>query len=195
MSSAARRESPLFSRRDEMIEVAGLAVREQPFRTLLNLRGRPDDADYALAVNEATGLPLPGANEFNADGDRVLAWLGPDEILFAGDDRDSLAMERTLRDRLSGVASALTDVSAGFTTLIVSGAGARDFLAKGWALDLHPRAFGPGRCAQSYLAKAPALLLQRAATPVFELLVRRSFADYVWAWSVSAATGNGPALP
>ena len=183
MSSAARRESPLFSRREEKIEVAGLSVCEQPWRTLLNLRGRPDDANYSLAVKEATGLSLPAANEFNTDGGRLLAWLGPDEFLFVGNDCDAVRVEKKLRDLLSGVASALTDVSCGFTTLVVSGAGARDFLAKGWALDLHPRAFRPGHCAQSFLAKAPVLLLQRDAAPVFELIVRRSFVDYVWAWS------------
>lgn len=187
MSSAAWRESPLFSRRDEKIEVAGLSVRELPFRILLNLRANPNDVGCSLAVNEATGVSLPGANEFDADGERLLAWLGPDEFLFVGDNRDASGMEKRLRDRLSGVVSALTDVSAGFTTLVVSGAGAREFLAKGWALDLHPRVFRPGQCAQSYLAKAPALLLQRNAAPVFELIVRRSFADYLWAWSVSSA--------
>jgi sarcosine oxidase subunit gamma len=211
MSSAARRESPLYSRREEKIEVAGLSVRELPFRTLLNLRGCPGDADYSLAVSEATGLSLPAANQFNADGGRLLAWLGPDEFLLVGDDRDAGGVEKTLRDRLSGVPSALTDVSAGFTTLVASGAGARDFLAKGWALDLHPRVFSPGHCAQSYLAKAPVLLLCRNwgrttfdhlstrrktwsdpnsapdAAPVFEAIVRRGIADYLWAWSVSSA--------
>lgn len=187
MPSAARRESPLFSRRGAKIEVAGLSVREHPFRTMLNLRARPDDPACSLAVNEATGLVLPAVNEFSAYAGRLLAWLGPDEFLLVGDDRDAGEMEKKLRDRLSGTASALTDVSSGFTMLIISGAGARDFLARGWALDLHPRTFRPGQCAQSYLAKAPVLLLHREAAPVFEVLVRRSFADYLWAWSVSSA--------
>jgi sarcosine oxidase, subunit gamma len=185
MSSAVRRESPLSSRCDGKIEVAGLSVREHPFRTLLNLRGRCDDEGYSLAVNDATGLSLPAPNQFNADGERLLAWLGPDEFLFVGD--AGSGMEKRLRDRLSGALSALTDVSSAFTTLNVSGPGARDFLAKGWALDLHPRVFQPGHCAQSYLAKAPALLLQRDAAPAFEVIVRRSFADYLWAWLMANA--------
>lgn len=189
MSSAARRESPLFSRRDDKIDVAGLSVRERPFRMLVNLRGRPDAANHSLAVNEATGLLIPPPNQFNADGERWLAWLGPDEFLLVSEDQDAEGMKKKLRDRLSGGAPVLTDVSSGFTTLVVSGAGARGFLAKGWALDLHPRAFGPGHCAQSYLAKAPVLLLQRDAAPAFEVIVRRSFADYLWAWSMASAAG------
>jgi sarcosine oxidase, subunit gamma len=180
--SAACRESPLSSRREAAIEVAGVSLHERPFRTMLDLRGHPDDAAFALAVTETTGLALPAANRFSAGGECLLAWLGPDESFLVGDGRDAEAVVHRLRKRLAGIASALTDVSDGFTTLAISGDGARDFLARGWALDLHPRAFGPGHCAQSHLAKAPALLLQRDVAPGFEVIVRRSFADYLWSW-------------
>ena len=187
MSSAPHRESPLSSRHDQKIEAAGLSIRELPFRLIVNLRGQPDDAAFAQAMGAATGLSLPAPNRCNADGGRLLAWLGPDEFLFVGDDPDGGGAATALRGCLSGVRSAQTDVSSGFTTLVIAGAAARDFLAKGWTLDLHPRAFGPGHCAQSSLARAPVLLLQRSAAPTFEALVRRSFADHLWAWLTSSA--------
>ncbi|MFS8086292.1 MAG: sarcosine oxidase subunit gamma family protein, partial [Acidobacteriota bacterium] len=108
MTSAVWRESPLYSRRDEKIDVAGLSMREVPFRTMLNLRARPDDATCSQAVHDATGLSLPAVNEFTANGERLLAWLGPDEFLMIGEDHDAADAEKRLRDRLSGVLSAMT---------------------------------------------------------------------------------------
>ena len=182
------------SRREAAIEAAGFTVREATVRIVLNVRGRLDDAAFSLAVTEATGLALPASNRFTANGARQLAWLGPDEFLLLdsavdrGGRSDHRDIEQLLREHLPAATAALTCVSAGFTTLQVGGEGARDFLARGWTLDLHPSAFGVGHCAQSWLAKAPALLLHRGDGPVFDIVVRRSYSGYLWAWLMAAAT-------
>lgn len=207
MSSASQRTAPSAGGAGDVIARADLCVRELPQRIAFNLRGRADDSGFARAVQATFGLALPAANTFLADDAgvpampaantfgahdaRVLAWLGPDEFLLIGGaaDRDPRGMENGFRDCIGGAAAAITAVGAGFVRLEIGGAGARDLLAAGWALDLHPRAFGPGRCAQSHLAKAPVLLLQRDAAPVFEVVVRRSFAGYLRSWlAVSAGT-------
>ena len=59
-------------------------------------------------------------------------------------------------------------------------------LAKGCALDLHPRAFVPGRCAQTLLARAQVILEQLDDEPAYRLLVRGSFAGYVATWLLDA---------
>ena len=59
----------------------------------------------------------------------------------------------------------MTDVSAQRTTLELSAPGARDVLAQGCSLDLHPRAFGPGDCAQTLLARAAVILHQTELDP------------------------------
>ena len=68
-------------------------------------------------------------------------------------------------------------------------------LAKGCPLDLHPRAFTPGSCAQSLLAKADVLIHLRADDPrhgpTFDLYVARSFAHYLWAWLEDAGREYG----
>jgi sarcosine oxidase, subunit gamma len=64
-------------------------------------------------------------------------------------------------------------------------------LAKGCPIDLHPRAFSIGQCAQSRLAKAPILIGQIENQPFFELIFRRSFADYLWTWLETAAAEYG----
>ena len=70
----------------------------------------------------------------------------------------------------------------------------RDLLAKGCPVDLHPSVFDVGQCAQSHLAKAPILLRQVDREPTFEIIVRRSFADYFWTWLEDAAAEYGLAV-
>ena len=57
---------------------------------------------------------------------------------------------------------------------------ARNLIAKGCPLDLHPRVFAAGRCAQSVLAKADVTLHQLDEEPSYDLFVLCSFADYLW---------------
>lgn len=189
MSNVLPRTPPSAAGDGGRIGRADLRLRELPSRIAFNLRGRPDDPGFARAVQAAFGLTLPAANMFTVEDTRLLAWLGPDEFLFIGGegDRDSRGLENGFRARIAGAAAAITEVGAGFARLEIGGVGARDFLASGWALDLHPRAFGLGCCAQSYLAKAPVLLLQRDAAPVFDIVVRRSFADYLRSWLAVSA--------
>jgi sarcosine oxidase, subunit gamma len=78
------------------------------------------------------------------------------------------------------------DVSAQRTTLLVGGPRARDLLAHGCALDLHPSVFGPGSCAQTMLARAQVVLLSQQEG--FLVLVRSSFAAYLAEWLLDAAT-------
>jgi sarcosine oxidase subunit gamma len=64
--------------------------------------------------------------------------------------------------------------------LHLSGTPARDVLAQGCPLDLHPRIFKRGASAGSHFFKASVWLWQTDEAPVYELLVRRSFTGYVW---------------
>jgi sarcosine oxidase, subunit gamma len=52
-------------------------------------------------------------------------------------------------------------------------------LEKVCALDLHPRVFGPGQCAQTLLGRTQAVLWQIDTEPTYRLLVRCSFAAYL----------------
>ncbi|MEU5540696.1 sarcosine oxidase subunit gamma family protein, partial [Streptomyces sp. NPDC020362] len=84
------------------------------------------------------------------------------------------------------------DVSAQRTTILVAGPRARDLLSHGCPLDLHPRAFGPGRCAQTTLARTQVVLVARdEARAGFWVLVRSSFAGYLTDWLLDAAVEYG----
>ncbi|NNG06032.1 MAG: hypothetical protein HKM95_18270 [Inquilinus sp.] len=99
-----------------------------------------------------------------------------------------------LIEALAGLHATAVDIGDGATTIRLAGPRARDVLAKGCPLDLHPRAFGPGRVAQSVIAQADAVIHQTAddgGGPVFEIHVRRSFAEYLWLWLADAALEFG----
>ncbi|MCY3775713.1 MAG: sarcosine oxidase subunit gamma, partial [Candidatus Aminicenantes bacterium] len=77
------------------------------------------------------------------------------------------------------------DTTGGYTLVNVAGARRRELLAKGCTLDLHPRSFSPGQCAQTNLGKAGVLLIPRgdaSDAQSFDVIVRRSFADYLGIW-------------
>ncbi|HEY6568375.1 MAG TPA: sarcosine oxidase subunit gamma family protein, partial [Actinomycetota bacterium] len=79
----------------------------------------------------------------------------------------------------------ITDVSANRVAIELSGTGRLELLAKGCSLDLHPRSWRAGMCAQTVLAKAQVILIERPDST--RLLVRTSFADYVVEWLLAAA--------
>ena len=91
--------------------------------------------------------------------------------------------------------AAIVDVSDGRVALRLAGPNARDVLAKGCPLDLHPRAFPSGSCAQSLLAKAAVLIHllddDPHRGPTFDLYVARSSAHYLFAWLEDAGCEYG----
>jgi sarcosine oxidase subunit gamma len=60
---------------------------------------------------------------------------------------------------------------------------------------LNPRAFPPGSCAQSLIAKASVLIHllddEPGRGPTFDLYVARSFAHYLWTWLDDAGREYG----
>ncbi|MDP9481913.1 MAG: sarcosine oxidase subunit gamma, partial [Chloroflexota bacterium] len=99
-------------------------------------------------------------------------------------------LEAELRAAIQGGRGSVVDVSANRTTIRLAGPGARDVLERGCSIDLHPRTFGPGRCAQTLLARAGVIIHQVSLEPEYRLLVRPSFAAYVATWLLDAIEGD-----
>lgn len=144
------------------------------------LRARPDEAGLAAALGEALkcALPTEPNTESRADGRHAL-WLGPDEWLARAPESDRESLLSAL-EAASGGRGAVVDVSDNFSIVRISGEGAREALAAGCPLDLHPLKFAPGRCAQSHVGHASALIDMPDAAPTFDVQVRRSYAAYLW---------------
>jgi sarcosine oxidase subunit gamma len=143
----------------------------------VNLRGDPSDAAFLAAARGVLGFEPPrAANTTASGGGHVAYWLGPDEWLLATGDSGSLA--RALKQALAGTFAAVTEVGGGNEVLVLPAATARESLAAECPLDLDPRAFGPGQCAQTRFAHA-VVLLRPLDNGDMEVIVRRSFADYL----------------
>jgi sarcosine oxidase subunit gamma len=158
-------------------------LRELPPPLLLNLRGDAGAAAFTSAVSGVLGVAPPvEPNTVAASGEIGVLWLGPDEWLVTAPAAAGSDFAERLESALSGLHHSLIDVSEGRVILELEGADARAVLAQAMSLDLRPRAFEPGRCAQSGLARVPVILQQIDATPRFRIFVRASFAPYVTEW-------------
>jgi sarcosine oxidase subunit gamma len=149
--------------------------------------------DVLGRVSQAAGVSLPldpnhvaFAPEPDAAARRAL-WLGPDEWLLVGplDHRGAL-LERLAEARRADHVSVI-DLSAARSAVQVRGPAARDLLAPGCGLDLDPRVFPRGRCAQTALARAPVLLEPTGEGDTFRITCRPSLAGYLADWLLDAA--------
>lgn len=160
---------------------------ERPFRDLVNLRGEAADIPFASAVESVTGCrpPVKPNTVTRGNGYDVL-WLGPDEWLVRSHQQQTAALEAKLTSALAGQFASAVDMGSGYTVLETGGAKVRDVIARGCPLDLHPRVFAQGQCAQSHYFKA-SIVLVAVNDDTFEIVVRRSFADYLCRIMLDAA--------
>jgi sarcosine oxidase, subunit gamma len=170
--------SPLAGR---AADLAAVGAAEVAFPAQLSLR---------LDPAEAARLPLPlpvEPNTWSRGGGRETLWLGPDEWLVVAEPGSAPALAEELELALQGLHHSVVDVSANRAVLELAGADRFELLAQGCRLDLHPRAWRQGGCAQTLLGRVPVLLQERGhATRIF---VRASFAVHLADWLVAAATG------
>ncbi|MGX1480706.1 UNVERIFIED_CONTAM: sarcosine oxidase subunit gamma [Streptomyces canus] len=186
--------SPLAQAADRLAAAtrsSGGAIRlaELPFLAQLNVRLDAKGA-AAAAVGLALDLQLPlQPNTVVRAGELTALWLGPDEWLLVGPPGSERDLESRIREATGDEHVSVTDVSAQRTTLLVAGPRTHDLLAHGCSLDLHPRVFGPGRCAQTTLGRTQVVLVARDEPRTgFWVLVRSTFAGYLADWLLDAAT-------
>jgi sarcosine oxidase, subunit gamma len=175
---------PLAHRLDDLSAIGvrtggGVIVEHVPFLTQIDVR-----LD-AASVGRAP-LPLPTTpNTAWEEGSRASLWLGPDEWLVLGPPGAGPEIVTELETALDGSHRSIVDVSANRVALELSGPRAKEVLSKGCAIDLHPRAWRPGMCAQTMLARAQVIVHERSNST--GILVRPSFADYLVDWLIDAA--------
>lgn len=165
----------------------GVKLEERAFTGKVNLRGDPGHEAFAAAVRGVLDCALPVTpNTVASGGDCTVFWLGSDEwqIHCAGDARHDLI--HGLRTALEGLHSAVVDVSDYYVVMRLSGTRTLEVLSKGTPLDVHPRAFATGACAQTRFGHAT-VLLHKVAGDIVDLQVRWSFAEYVWSYIVDSA--------
>ncbi|WP_448638829.1 sarcosine oxidase subunit gamma [Geodermatophilus sp. URMC 63] len=157
-------------------------ITAEPFVAMADVR-----VDPASGVR-VRGAALPPAGTWAPAGDGRLVWLGPDEWLLTSPGTAPEALEAELAAALRPAGGVAVDVSAQRVVLHLGGPRAREVLAKGCSIDLHPRVFGPGRSAQTTLGQAGVVLLAPGEDgDEFAVVVRSSFAGYLATWLLDAS--------
>lgn len=173
-----------------MSDDPGVLLRAPSPRGCLNLRGNPENAGFRNAAATVTGVELPVEPcAWRRADDTAVYWLGPDEWLIAAPAGSEGDLEQRLRALLAGSFS-VVDTTGAHCFLNLSGPATGHVLRKSSPYDFHPRNFPAGRCVQTVFAKATALVAAAADGSV-DLVVRRSYADYVRLWIEDAAQEYG----
>ncbi|CAN5362667.1 sarcosine oxidase subunit gamma [soil metagenome] len=190
MADTLPRRSPLQDWHSRFAELPESAqVSEEPVTSMVDLWVDPSGAGGTAAADVLGIGALPTVPSTLIGGPGVNAiWFGPQEWLITSTDQGGEDLEARLRAAIVDHGGAAVDVSAQRTSLRLSGIHARDVLAKGCALDLHPMVFGSGAAAQTMLGQAGVVLIPLDDDGTdYRILVRSSFARYLAQWLVDAA--------
>lgn len=171
----------------------GVVIKEAPLSAHLNLRGDAEDSAFCAAVAAVLGVALPREPGLcNHHQNTSIYWLGPSEWCVITIDGDAAAIEAALREKLSGHIS-IVDVSGGQTLINLRGANVETLLKKSTVYDCQALAAAkPGQCraVQTTFAKASAIISNRCDGS-YDLVIRRSFADYIGQWLLDAGAEFG----
>jgi methylglutamate dehydrogenase subunit D len=142
----------------------------------------------AAAIREKYGVTLP-STPCRVEGNGIaFLWTGPDQWLATAARKDGRDLEVELKPVVAGLA-AVTDQTDARSILRISGPRAREVLAKGVPIDLHPRAFPPGSIAITHASHIGIIMWQLDAAPTYELAVFRSFAQSLADWLDESVQG------
>ena len=170
----------------------GLMITEISHSCYLNVRGRSDDAHFVKGIDGVLNLELPiRPGTFSANDLAAIFWLGPDEWLIISN-RPANSLQLKLREALLGHI-AVTDVSGGYTKIRLVGPSLPSVLQKASGYDFEAWLLddtNQSRCAQTNFAKATALVALNEDNS-FDVVVRRSFADYIAQWLLDAGRVQG----
>jgi len=172
---------------------ASVALAVQPLIGLLLLRATDGTSALSDALLARCGVALSARLQSTSKGEYCVRWMSPDSWLLSCPVDKTFAIENDLRKAVSAHV-AIVNVSGGYTVLELSGAHARDVLMKSTGYDVHPDHLSAGKVVNTTFAKAQVTLRcvdLHEGQGRYELIVRRSFSDYVWLWIQRASAEYG----
>ncbi|OZG73569.1 sarcosine oxidase subunit gamma [Hahella sp. CCB-MM4] len=192
-AEAVPTESPLYHRklgtRGAGTGAATVSAGELNLLGHLVIRGNAEEAAFCSGIEAALGVQLPETLK-SVEGDDVsMSWIAPDEWLVLCPLAKAFAVEETLRENLNGHYS-VVNVSGGQTVVRLSGSNAVNVLKKSSPYDFHDSHFPVGKVVTTAFAKTQAVICRKSAD-TWDLVIRRSFADYAWRWLEDAASEYG----
>ena len=167
----------------------GIVIAERSGLGLATVAARKG-APVRAAVKASYRVDLPDDSTVVQGPEVSFVGYGPGQWLAVSESLANEALARDLGHRLKGLAS-ISDQSGGRTVLRLSGPRARDVLAKGLPIDLHPRAFGPGSTATSTISLMGVQLWQVDDRPSYDIALFRSLSASFWRWLTASAAEFG----
>ena len=169
----------------------GVTIAERQGLGIATVAARKGQATaLKTAVSEAYGVALPDGSRAAQGPQGSFVGYGPDQWLAVSESLANEALARDLAEKLMGFAS-ISDQHGGRTVLRLSGPRARDVLAKGLPIDLHPRAFAPGNAATSTISLMGVQLWQVDDAPTYDIALFRSVSESFWHWLTASAAEFG----
>ncbi|WP_170272587.1 sarcosine oxidase subunit gamma [Litorivicinus lipolyticus] len=163
-----------------------IGLRELPLCGQFNLRIKPDNAEQMAIAASMLGGDLPTQVLTSVvHGDVRINWVAPDDWLVIMPWDQARTFEADYRAKQVGHYS-IVDISGGQTLVELSGPAARAVLKKSTPVDVHPDAFAIGKTVGTAFAKSAASIT-RTDSDCYLLVIRRSFADYLWDWLLDAS--------
>jgi methylglutamate dehydrogenase subunit D len=171
---------------------AGVVIAERGDLAIATIIARKGKAQAVrAAAKDAFGVELPTVPR-RIESDRIaFIWAGPEQWLaVAGPGNPPGHFETMLAGIFDGLAS-ISEQSDGRTVIRISGPRARDALAKGLPIDLHPRTFRTGDTALTLAAHIGAQIWQVDDAPTYDIAVFRGFARSFWNFLTEASAEYG----
>ncbi|MGR3462825.1 MAG: sarcosine oxidase subunit gamma [Roseovarius sp.] len=169
----------------------GIATIEDAGPTgMITLRGDLASKEVKAAVKKAVGLDIPGQRAALGGKGTAALWMSPDELLLMCPYDKVAETIATLDAALEGQHFLAVNVSDARSFLRISGARAREVLAKLCPVDLSPDAFASGMFRRTRMAQVPAAFwLDEGGT--FHLVCFRSVGEYAFNLLKTAALSGG----
>ena len=167
---------------------AEITLKENKHVGKMILRGSLSEKKFITSTKKHLSQQFPASpNSFYDHTEVRVIWLGPDEWLILTEAAELDSLKDDLTRALIKSHSALVNVSDNSTIIEIKGKYSREVLMKGCSLDIHPSIFQTGCSAQIDLALANIILLKTADEPIYQIIVRASFARYLWDWLLDAS--------
>ena len=177
---------------DDAHDAPAIALDPLALTCVWSVRGDPARPALIDAVTRALGVVPVTRPNGSARSDR--GWLltvGPRAWLWLSDVPAAQSAFDDARRTLNDSGGALFDVSSAYVAWRVTGRAARRVINRGCPLDLDPRVFAPGDCAQSLFGHIPMLIHRRDDTTAFVVAVARSYARDAWDLLRASAVTDG----
>jgi sarcosine oxidase, subunit gamma len=178
----------LISKQEKMTDAKGVWAHEMGLLGYISLRGNAQNKDFIAAVKKATGMGLPTlACSLSSNSAITILNLSPDEWMIICPREQRAALQHALEAALVGAHSQVLDNSGGYTSVLLQGKQATDALQHCTVYNLH--ALTLNKVVGTTFGKASIILYR--ADEGFCLVLRRSFADYIWRYLERAAQPYG----